>query len=68
MAKKRTSPAVIKTARKEYEASKRAYHRAGKLAFGKPSSSKVKRDYKAIKNEYKRRGARLGRLTGRKSR
>ena len=66
MAKKRTSPAVIKAARNEYGAAKRAYHRAGKLAFGKPSNSKVKRDYHAIRNEYRRRGARLGSLTGRK--
>ena len=66
--KKRTSPAAVKAARSEYSTVKRAYHKAGKLAFGKPSRSSVKRDYCALKSEYKRVGARLGRLTGRKPR
>jgi hypothetical protein len=68
MAKKRTSPAAVKAARSEYSSVKRAYHKAGKAAFGKPSSSKVKRDYHALKRAYKSAGSRLGRLTGRKPR
>ena len=65
---KRTSPAAVKAARSEYSTIKRAYHKAGKAAFGKPGSSAVKRDYAALKREYKRVGAKLGRLTGRKPR
>ena len=66
--KKRSRPAVVKAARSEYSKVKRAYHTAGKAAFGKPSNSAVKRDYHALKRAYKSAGSRLGRLTGRKPR
>lgn len=65
---KRTSPAAVKAARTQYNTAKRAYHNVGEKAFGKPGNSVVKRDYKVLKREYKRAGALLGRLTGRKPR
>jgi hypothetical protein len=64
----KSKSSAIRAARLEYSKVKRAYHTAGKAAFGKPGSSRVKRDYCALKRAYKRVGARLGRLTGRKSR
>jgi hypothetical protein len=54
----------VKTLRREYGTLKRAYHKAGRAAVGKPSGSKSQRDYREIKREMNRVGSRLGRLTG----
>jgi len=54
------------TLRKEYEASKRQYHKAGKAAFGKSPKSKEKAAYKAAAGEYHRLGKKLGFATKRK--
>jgi hypothetical protein len=54
----------VKTLRREYTTLKRAYHKAGRAALGKPSGSKAKRDYQEIKREMTLVGSRLGRLTG----
>lgn len=55
---------LVKATRREYETLKRAYRKIGKAAFGKPSGSKVKRDYREVKRALNQVGSRLGRLTG----
>lgn len=62
------SSSNIATKRKEYEAVKREYKKAGKKAFGKPKSSAVYKEYKAVKRVYNQVGSQLGRLTGKKPR
>ena len=55
---------LVRKIRREYETLKRAYHKAGRAAMGKPSGSRAKRDYREIKRELGRVGSRLGKLTG----
>ena len=56
--------AQIASTRREYGKLKRAYHKAGKKAFGKPEKSTVKREYRLIKRAYRAVGKKLGKLTG----
>lgn len=63
-----TKTAKVAALRREYNAANRAYHKAGKAAFGKPAGSAAKKTYRAAKSLRNRVGAQLGRLTGRKSR
>ena len=63
-AHKTASRTEVKETRHEYDVLKRAYHKAGKAAFGKPENSVAKREYKQIKSAYRRVGNKLGRLTG----
>ena len=61
---KKAAPSVIRQLRAEYEPLKKAYHKAGKAAFGKPANSKAKREYALLKRAYKTVGNKLGRATG----
>ena len=54
----------ILAARKEYKKLDRAYHAAGKKAFGKPKKAAVHKDYAALKTARNAAGRRLGKLTG----
>jgi hypothetical protein len=56
--------AKVAEARKEYNAAKREYRKAGKVAFGKPKNSTAKKTYLSAKRKYKKVGSLLGRLTG----
>jgi len=62
--KRPSKRSLINAARREYGKVKRAYHAAGKKAFGKPANSKVKKEYRAIKRVYQTVGRKLGKLTG----
>lgn len=55
---------LVKRTRLQYETLKRAYKKIGRQALGKPSGSKVQRDYRQVKSALRRVGSRLGRLTG----
>lgn len=55
---------LVRNTRREYDTLTRAFHKAGRAAFGKPESSKAKRDYREIQKERNRVGRRLGVLTG----
>ena len=61
---KKAAPAVVRQLRAEYGTIKRAYHKAGKAAFGKPANSAAKREYHQLKRAYKTVGNKLGRATG----
>lgn len=61
---KNAAPAVVRQLRAEYGTLKRAYHKAGKAAFGKPANSAAKREYAQVKRAYKTVGNKLGRATG----
>jgi hypothetical protein len=61
---RKAAPAVVRQLRAEYGTVKRAYHKAGKAAFGKPANSTAKREYGQIKRAYKAIGNKLGRATG----
>lgn len=54
----------IIAARKEYKKLDRAYHAAGKKAFGKPKKSAVHKDYETLKRARNAAGRKLGKLTG----
>jgi len=56
--------AKVAEVRKEYNASKREYHKTGKVAFEKPKNSTAKKTYFSAKRKYKKVGSLLGRLTG----
>jgi len=55
---------LIASARRDYNKLNRAYHAAGKKAFGKPKKSAVHKDYETIKRARNSAGRRLGKLTG----
>lgn len=61
---KKAAKSVVRELRSEYGTLKRAYHKAGKAAFGKPANSAAKRQYHQIKRAYKTVGNKLGRATG----
>ena len=61
---KKATPSVIRQLRADYGTLKRAYHKAGKAAFGKPANSAAKREYHQVKRAYKTVGNKLGRATG----
>jgi hypothetical protein len=61
---RKASPSVIRQLRADYAPLKRAYHKLGKAAFGKPANSAVKKEYALVKRAYKTAGNRLGRATG----
>lgn len=61
---KKAAPAVVRQLRSEYGVVKKAYHKAGKAAFGKPSNSVAKREYATLKRAYRTIGNKLGRATG----
>jgi len=61
---KKASPSVVRELRSEYGTLKRAYHKAGKAAFGKPANSKAKKEYAQVKRAYRTVGNKLGRATG----
>jgi hypothetical protein len=63
-AHKKAAPSVIRQLRAEYAPIKKAYHKAGKAAFGKPANSAAKREYHQLKRAYKTIGNKLGRATG----
>ena len=63
-----TKNAQITSLRREYSSATREYHRAGKKALGKPANSAAQKEYRAAKREKNIVGAKLGRLTGKKSR
>ena len=46
---KKAAPAVVRQLRAEYGTITKAYHKAGKAAFGKPANSAAKREYNTIK-------------------
>jgi len=62
--KKQSKKTKIAQLRREYQQLTRAYHRAGKMASGKPERSQVKKDYRSIQRARTRAGSALGRLTG----
>jgi len=62
--KRPSKKTLIANTRREYTKLRRAYHAAGRKALGKPKNSGVQKDYRLIKREVSRVGARLGRLTG----
>jgi len=61
---KKASPSTVRSLRSEYGIIKRAYHKAGKAAFGKPAHSTAKKEYAQLKRAYKAVGNKLGRATG----
>jgi hypothetical protein len=61
---KKAAPAVVRQLRAEYGTITKAYHKAGKAAFGKPANSAAKREYNTIKRAYRTIGNKLGRATG----
>jgi len=61
---RKAAPSVVRQLRSEYGTVKRAYHKAGKAAFGKPANSAAKREYHTLRHAYKSIGNKLGRATG----
>jgi preprotein translocase subunit Sec63 len=61
---RKASPAIVRELRAEYVTLKRAYHKAGKAAFGKPANSKAKKEYAQVQRAYRTVGNKLGRATG----
>lgn len=57
-------PAKVREAAAEMELAAKARKKIGKLALGKPKSSKVHRDYKEVDGHYQAAGRRLAKLTG----
>ena len=57
-------PAKVREAAAELELAARARKKIGKLALGKPKSSKVHRDYVEVNGHYQAAGRRLAKLTG----
>lgn len=55
---------LVNRTRRQYQALKRAYKTIGRKALGKPSGSKVQRDYRVVRTALRKVGSRLGRLTG----
>ena len=61
---KKAAPSVIRQLRADYGSLKRAYHKAGKAAFGKPAKSAAKKEYNVVKRAYRIAGNKLGHATG----
>lgn len=59
-------PAKTRDAAAEFALATRARKKIGKLALGKPKSSKVHKDYMAISKAYQATGKALAKLTGHK--
>ena len=57
-------PAKTREAAAEFTLATRARKKIGKLALGKPKSSKVHKDYVAVTRAYQATGRALARLTG----
>ena len=57
-------PAKVREAAAEMALAARARKKIGKLALGKPKSSKVHRDYVVVNGHYQAAGRRLAKLTG----
>jgi hypothetical protein len=59
-------PAKTREAAAEFALATRARKKIGKLALGKPKSSKVHKDYLAVSRAYQATGKALSKLTGHK--
>jgi hypothetical protein len=59
-------PKKTREAAAEFALATRARKKIGKLALGKPKSSKVHKDYVAVNHAYQATGRALARLTGHK--
>lgn len=57
-------PAKIREAAAEFGLATRVRRKVGKLALGKPKTSKVHRDYVAVDKAYQSAGRKLAKLTG----
>jgi hypothetical protein len=57
-------PAATREAAKTFAAAKRVRSKIGKLAYGKPKSSKVHRDYAKADRAYQTAGRALAKRTG----
>jgi hypothetical protein len=57
-------PAKVREAAAEFGFATRVRRKVGKLALGKPKSSKVHRDYTTVDHAYQAAGRKLARLTG----
>jgi hypothetical protein len=60
----KNQPAKVRAAAAEFGLATRVRRKVGKLALGKPKSSKVHRDYKAVDKVYQETGRKLAKLTG----
>jgi hypothetical protein len=56
-------PTKIREAAAEFALARRARKKIGTLALGKPKSSKVHKDYKAVDRAYQATGKKLAKLT-----
>jgi hypothetical protein len=59
-------PAKTREAASEFALATRARKKIGKLALGKPKSSKVHKDYVEVNRAYQATGKKLAKLTGHK--
>ena len=57
-------PAKVRETAAEMALAARARKKIGKLALGKPKSSKVHKDYVEVNGHYQRAGRKLAKLTG----
>lgn len=57
-------PAKVRETAAEMAVASRARKKIGRLALGKPKSSRVHKDYVAVDKAYQSAGRRLGKLTG----
>jgi hypothetical protein len=57
-------PAKVREAAAELDLAAKARKKIGRLALGKPKSSKVHRDYVEVNGHYQAAGRRLAKLTG----
>ena len=60
----RSQPTKIREAAAEFELATKARRKIGRLALGKPKSSKVHKDYVEVNGHYQRAGRKLATLTG----
>jgi hypothetical protein len=57
-------PAKVREAAAEHALAKRARKKIGEMAFGKPKSSKIHREYREVDGIYQKTGRKLAKLTG----
>jgi len=57
-------PTKVRETAAEMAVAARARKKIGRLALGKPKSSRVHKDYVAVNSAYQSAGRRLGKLTG----
>ncbi len=57
-------PKAVREAAKDFAIARRARTIVGTAAYGKPASSKAKRDYKKVDAVYQKAGRKLAKLTG----